>query len=164
MMAKFISKGGKCYPAKEKVSLTYNGDKTVYKKDLPEYFVFDGDKLEPGDPFIYQGPCRDALKMLEEAGEDHLGMDFRDCSEFQDFINQKHQGNTAQYLKRKGYNKEKEDADFEKRAVIVNKHELPQRVKEIKAMGGGQDRTGNKENDVIGGFGSQRHRTPAELK
>jgi len=154
-MPSFISDGGTWYPKKEQVGLINKSNET---------FEVDGKEIHPGDHFIYEGPDREALKMLAEAGEETLGQNFTECSEFQNFINQKHQGNTKQYLKRIGYKAEEAKKAFDEMASVVSKHELPARVKEIYAMGGGKDVSGAKANDVIGGFGSERVRSPKELK
>jgi hypothetical protein len=41
---------------------------------------------------------------------------------------------------------------FEKKASVITKHELPEKVEAIKKLGGGQDTSGQ-GNDKYGGFG-----------
>lgn len=154
-MPSFVSNKGKWYPAKEKIGLTNKSD---------DVLSYDGEDIKPGEPFVYNGPDREAVKMLEEAGEEHLGTDFRDCPEFQDFVNAKYQGDEGKYLRRIGYNEEEDDKKFEETYVKVKSHELPKRVNEIKVMAGGRDLSGASQNDVIGGFGDERLRKPSEIK
>ena len=67
------------------------------------------------------------------------------------------------YLKSIRYDVQKEEEDFKTKAENVKSHEISKRVSEIKVMGGGKDLSGNKENDVIGGFGDEKLRSPKEL-
>lgn len=159
-MATWVSDNGKCYPAKEIVQLTNKGDEAIESE-----YIF-GTEVEgiaqPGEMFTYKGPDRQALAELAETGDEHLGVDFRDCSEFQDFINKKHQGNTEQYLKRVGHDDKKARARFEETFVKVKAHEIPKAHREAIIMGGGQ--APDKSQAVVGGFGDQKPRSLQEAK
>jgi len=142
-MGNWASHKGKWHPKKERIALKNISDKP---------FEYKGETINPGDDFIYEGPDRQALKELASAGEEFFGQDFRESSEFQDFINSKYKGNTELYLKRIGYKEEEDDEKFEKIIAKVNKHELPKQVEAIKVMGGGKDTAGGGL-DKPGGFG-----------
>lgn len=161
-MPTFVSDKAKWFAAKETVNLVNNSD-----KEIKSSYIFGTKKegvAEPKEPFIYRGPDREALKMLEESGADHLGMDFRKDPEFRQTIRNQGFQDTEEYLKDIGYDEEADAKKFKERASVVSAHEIPKRVKEIKIMGGGRDQTGNVENDTIGGFGDERQRKPEELK
>lgn len=154
-MSSYVSHKGKWYPKKEKVSMVNKSGKVCKYK---------GEDIQPGDPFIYEGADREALKELAAAGEEHFGRDFRTEPEFLQAVRNQGFENVDQYLKHIGYDEEADDKRFEELAEVVGKHELPKRVAEINTMGGGRDRTGNSENDTIGGMGDQRLRSPSEIK
>ena len=160
-MPTFISQRGKWSPAKEELTLTNVGDDPIKSK-----YVF-GTKKEgvamPGEGFVYRGPDREAVKMLKEAGEETLGQDFKNDPEFRQIVRNQGFQTVEEYLEYLGYDEEADEKDFQKKAVQIKAHEMPKIVKEMKVMGGGQDRSGNKENDLIGGFGEERHRKPSEL-
>jgi len=150
-MATFISKNGKWFPAKEKIGLTNLSTKVIKYK---------GEDIKPGEPFVYSGPDREALKMLHVTGEESLGRDFRNDPEFRQACRNQGFENVEAYLKHLGYDEEKEEKEFKKKAATVKSHEIPSKVEEIKILAGGQDRSGNK-NDHIGGFGDE-HLRPAK--
>lgn len=152
-MPTFISKMGKWYPAHEKVGLTNKSDNS---------FEYDGKIIQPGEPFVYEGEDREAKKMLEEAGQDHLGTDFREDSEFHDFINSKWQGDQAKYLKRIGFDEAKEVEKFNEKLPNAKSHTVPVKSQERIIVAGGKDTTGNKSNDVIGGFGDMQVRKASD--
>ena len=153
-MPRFISNGGEWSPAKEQIGLINKSN---------EVFVYDGKEIQPGEHFIYDGPDREALKMLHEQGEEKLGKNFHHDPDFMQAVRNMGFDNVKQYLKIIGYDEAKQKAEFEAKASVVSRHELPQRVREINIMGGGKDTSGNKA-DTIGGFGSERVRSPKELK
>jgi len=154
-MPNFKSIHGKLEPAHERVALTNKGD---------DVMIVDGKTINPGEPFIYDGPDRAAVEMLHEQGVEHLGTDFRDCSEFQDFINAKYQGDVEKYFKRIGFDEEKSKAEQINRTKDVKSHADPEKKKEELFRGGGRDTTGNADNDLVGGFGEPRTRSPKEIK
>jgi hypothetical protein len=162
-MPSFVSDKGLWYPAKEKIGLTYKGDKTISKEELPEGVVIQGDFLEPGDPFMYEGADREALKMLNESGSETLGTDFRKDPEFRQAIRNQGFDKVEDYLKNLGYDEDEDTKKFRETATHVNKHELPKRVGAINMLGGGRDTTGARDNDIVGGFGDMEIK-PAHKK
>jgi len=142
-MPQFISKDGVWHPATERVALRNLSGKVR---------EVDGEKVQPGDEYIYKGPDRAALFELFQQKVENFGQDFRTNPEFLQAI--RNQGFTSvdEYLKLIGYNAEKVEADFKKKASIVHKDELPKRVKSIEVLGGGQDTAGDAKTRY-GGFG-----------
>ena len=161
-MPTLISDKGKWYAAKEEVSLVNKKDEPIKSK-----YIF-GTKIEgvagPGENFIYRGPDREAIKLLNEAGAEHLGGDFRKDPEFRQAVRNQGFNDVDAYLKDMGYDEEADTKKFKDNAELIQAHEVPKVANELRIMGGGQDRSGNKDNDVIGGFGDERERKPAELK
>ncbi len=154
-MSSFVSVKGKWYPAKEKIALTNLSEASI---------KYDGKTIKPGEPFIYDGPDREAIKALHEAGQDHLGEDFRRDPDFIQMTRTRNFNSVEEYLEWLGYDEKKHDEECKKKMHSVKAHEIPKRVKEIKAMGGGKDHSGNRDNDVIGGFGEQKQRSASEVK
>ena len=166
-MPNYISHKGVLHPAKEKVALTNTSDKP---------FEYNGEMVAPGDPFIYEGPDRASInelvkvngldinpeKKIEEL-QVTFGTDFRHDPEFLQAIRNMQFNTVEDYLKWIGYDEEAEDKKFKEKASVVRKHELPKRKKENLFVGGGKDFSGSKQ-DVIGGFGDQKERKPAEIK
>ena len=72
-MPRFISKEGVWHPAKERVALKNLSGKT--KK-------VDGEDVQPGDDYIYEGADRAALFELYKLKVETLGEDFRKNPEF----------------------------------------------------------------------------------
>lgn len=142
-MPRYISKGGEWHPAKEKVGLT-NITKTT--KEV------DGKEIAPGEPYVYEGPDRAALFELHKEKVNKFGKNFRSDPDFIARVRQLGFDSIDKYLKAIGYDEEKVDADFKKKASTVTKHELPKKVEAIKSLGGGQDSSGQ-GNDKYGGFG-----------
>ena len=173
-MATFISNKGEWHPAKESVGLIYVGDKTHKKEDLPDSITISKDVLTKGDPFIYNGPDRDALKILEQDGQvvkvegkeiKVLGSDFRKDPEFLQAIRNQGFNSVKDYLKNLGYDEEADTKKFEEKAESVLAHEVPKRNKEIRIMGGGKNTAdGSADTDIIGGFGEERMRPASEVK
>jgi len=54
-MPTWVSKRGKWLPAKEKIGLVNKSEKVI---------TYNGVEIQPGDPFVYDGPDREALKSL----------------------------------------------------------------------------------------------------
>lgn len=166
-MPKYISRAGVLHPAKEKVAL---------KNKTNRPFEYKGETIQPGDPFIYEGPDRESINELARASgleadpnkdiEDiqvTFGDDFRKDPEFLQATRTMGFTTPAAYLKSIGYDAKKEEERFQRNASIINKHELPQTHRENLIIGGGKDKSGGNQ-DVIGGFGDQRERKPVELK
>jgi hypothetical protein len=152
-MASFVSNKGKWYPQKERVGLKNKSDKA-----LP----YEGESIPPNGDFVYKGPDRGALQMLHEEGTEHLGRDFRTDPEFIRAYRSMGFTSEKEYLKFVGYDEKADDEHFNERAQKVTLHELPQRVREIRVMGGAQDPEGGAQSH-IGGFGDQRLRPANEL-
>lgn len=158
-MGNFVSNGGKWYAAKEKIALVNKGKEPIFYK---------GKEIAPGDPFIYEGADREALKALNEAGEEFLGKDFKRDPDFLQAVRnmgfQSGEQGVKDYLEMIGYNEKEEEERFKKISSVVKRHELPEKAKEIVAFGGGKDTTGNRNNDIVGGFGDERVRPASEVK
>jgi len=152
-MPTYISHKGKWYAAKERIALKNKGKNS---------FEYKGETIEPGDDFIYKGADREALKELHNAGQEYFGRDFRTEPEFLQSIRTQGFQTVDAYLKHIGYDEEADDKKFKEKAEVVNRHELPQRVKEIKVMGGGSDTSDGKQSHV-GGFGEERLRNAEEI-
>ena len=76
-MPSWVSNGGEWTPAHEKVAL---------KNVTQHKFKYNGKFIMPNEPFIYDGPDREALITLKKEGVNKLGHNFRDDNEFLDFI------------------------------------------------------------------------------
>lgn len=158
-MPTFISKRGVLHPAKENVSLVYKGTKPIPKEDLPKGITIAGDVLEPGQGFIYDGPDREALRMLHEAGEESLGKDFKNDPDFLQAVRNMGYQSPEEYLQQVGYDEKKDEEDFKKKATTVKSHEIPKRVEAIEVLAGGRDYSGEGA-DSVGGFGEQQVKPP----
>jgi len=138
----WISKDGEWSPAKEKVALVNRSDKSR---------TINGKRVQPGDPYIYEGPDRAALYELFKTKQEKLGLNFKTDPEFINRVRQL--GFTMDdYLKFVGYNPEEVEENFKKHAATVNKHEIKEKVKAIDVLGGGIDTSGMNPNRY-GGFG-----------
>jgi hypothetical protein len=151
MCPSYVSKGGVWYPAKEKVSLVNMSNKPI------EYPVGSGKMIQPGEPFIYEGPDRQAMFELFKAKQETFGMDFKHDPELLNRIRSLGYKDITQYCKDVGYDETKVQEEFEKKASKVIMHELPARVAAVEVMSGGSDTSGG-GNDREGGW-----TTPKEL-
>lgn len=160
-MPTFVSDKGVFHPAKEKVSLKYNGKKSIARDKLPKGVTISGDSLNPGDDFLYDGPDREALKVIFKENPDGstIGEDFRRDPDFIQMTRTRGFNTVDDYLKSIGYDEAKDTEKFQKKAASVKAHEVADRVSEIEVLGGGKDFTGSGA-DTIGGFGEERVRTP----
>lgn len=161
-MASWVSKDGVFYPAKERVSLKNISGKVLINPS-EKGSKYHGEEVQPGDDFIYEGPDRAAMFQLFKDKVDTLGQDFRQNPDMIYMARQFGYKNVEAYAKAVGYDKEKMEAEFSKKASVVAKHELPVGAKEVLIMGGGQDTSGSGA-DVIGGFGEERVRPASELE
>jgi hypothetical protein len=116
--------------------------------------TIDGEEVQPGEPYIYNGPDRAALYQLWENKTDTLGTDIHQSPELLEVVRKLGFKSVKEYLKLNGYDENKVEDDFKKHAAVVNKHELPDRVNMIDTLGGGIDRSGGGL-DRPGGFGTQ---------
>jgi len=146
-MPSFISDKGVWSPAKEEIGLINKSEKIIEYK---------GKKIKPGQPFIYNGPDREALKLLNEQGAGTLGTDFRHDPEFRQAVRNQGFETVEDYLKNIEYDEEADTKKFKEKAASVKAHEVPEKVEQIKTMGGGKDFSGNKDNDIVGGFGDEK--------
>ncbi len=142
-MPNWVSKDGEWFPAKEKVAL----------------------KKESGEPFIYEGPDRAAIKELwEQAGRPKvsnekdltdkkafLGQDFRSNTDMINTARQLGYKTVDAYVKAHGYSADEAKKNFEEKASEVSVHELPKKVDPAYIEGGGMDTSGQ-GNDKMGGF------------
>ena len=136
MCPKYISKDGVWHPMKEKVSLTNHSDKPI------EYPNGSGVFVQPGEPFIYEGPDRAAMFELFKAKQETFGMDFRKDPDLINRVRQLGYKSVEAYAKDIGYDEEQVKKDFEAKSSVVNMHELPERVAAIEVMSGGSDTSG----------------------
>ena len=148
-MPSYVSNKGKWYPQKEKVALKNLSDKTIENPSTEE--KLKGEKIEPGEDFIYSGPDRAALYELWQAKVENFGEDFRTNPEFLQAVRNMGYTSYKQYLKDIGFNEEKIDKEFEEKAEKINKHELPKRVAALDTLAGGRDTSGGGQ-DVKGDF------------
>ena len=157
-MPQYTSCKGTWHPAKEQIGLVNKSESEI---------EHNGKKIKPGEHFIYEGPDREAIKELFIAKQETFGSDFRRDTEFLQSVRnmgfEAGEKGVEAYLKFIGYDEEADDKKFKEEASVINRHTLPQRHKEILAMGGGNDTSGAKQ-DVIGGFGDERERKTVELK
>ena len=144
---------GVWHPAKEKVGLTNHSNK-------PMKHPVTGEKIGPGEPYIYEGPDRAALLelyLMDKTGKTTtLGENFRQNTEFLEYYAKMRNAfgfnSVDEFLTYLGYDAEEKKKEFEKRAIVITKHELEKRVAEIKKLGGGSDTAGG-VNIKYGGFG-----------
>lgn len=161
---------GLLHPAKEQVSLINRTNKSIKIQQTSD----DGKKftitVKPGSPYIYEGPDRAAMfQWWEENGKPTaeqikampegsvtMGTNFQSNQEFMDFYAKYRQAfgfqNMGEFLVYLGYDADKQKKRFEQKAQIVNVHELPDRVPEIKKLGGGDDRANPGNNRRAGGW------------
>lgn len=162
---------GRWHAAKEKVGgLVYKGDKSIPKDKLPDCIKIVGDILNPGDPFIYDGPDREALKELRDqgydlpSGERVIGTDFTHNPEFLQSLRTMGFKDVKEYLNYFGYDDKKAENDFNDKADKVMAHEVEKRVDAIEVLAGGRNTAGGGDEDLIGGFGPERERKASEVK
>lgn len=182
-MSRWVSdENGRLHPAKESVSLKNLSDKPMkvkIKSDDGKEFI---KTVPPGGDYIYEGPDRAAMyQWWEENGRPTaeqimampegtitMGDDFRTNQEFMDFYAKYRQSmgfqNMKEFLTYLGYDEAKQKARFKDKAQVVNLHELPQRVPEIKKVGGGDDRANPGKNIRLGGWGEVPSEATAEAR
>jgi hypothetical protein len=171
MCPTFVSNKGLWYAAKEKIGgLVYAGKKAIKKEDLPESIIIVGDVLNPGDPFMYDGADREALKMLGKEGFDLngdrvIGQDFRHNTEFIQSIRTMGFNTVDEYLKFVGFDEKEDDKRFKEKAERTKSHEVERKVNAIEVLAGGKDMANpGGESELIGGFGEERMRSAKEAK
>ncbi len=162
---------GLLHPAKERVGLKNLSGKEI----IIEQTDMDGKKFKmkvpPGADYTYEGPDRAAMYqwweengmptyeqiMAMPQGSITMGQEFRQNDEFmkQFRIAREAHGyqNMQEYLKDIGYDEKLAHEKFLKKASVVQLHDLPNRVPEIKKVGGGDDRANPGKNQRLGGWG-----------
>lgn len=149
-MPSYISHEGVMYPAKERVGLTNHSDKAIKHPTTNEM-------IEPGDPYIYEGPDRAAMYELylsDKSGKTTtFGQHFSQNTDFLQMVRNLGFSNKEEYLKFIGYDVEENKKNFDKRAAIINKHELGKRVEAVRMLGGGKDYGAGGKNNRYGGMG-----------
>ena len=170
-MATFVSDRGLWHAAKEHIGgLVYQGKESINKEDLPKSIVISGEVLNPGDPFIYNGLDREALKMLNKEGYDLkgvqvIGNDFRHLPEFLQAVRTMGFNSVDEYLAHLGYDEKKDEAEFKSKAGRVSAHEVTKSVDAINILAGGRNQGDpSGESNIIGGFGEERVRPAKEAK
>jgi len=145
-MPSYISRDGVWTPAQEKVALVNNETKPI---------TINGKEVGPGEPYIYEGPDRAAEFELYQSGEKTFGVEFwKDPDMIQRAKNLGYK-DIFEYAKEMGWEKEKSEKDFEKKASVVQRHEPPKKSKAREIDGGGKDLSGGGA-DVYGGFGKPK--------
>ncbi len=139
-MPTFVSKGGKWYPAKERVALKNNSDLTIKNPSTDE--KLKNEEIKSGEDYIYAGPDRAALYELWKEKAEHLGTDFRQDPEFLQACRNMGYTSYKAYLKDIGFDEKKMEEDFTRKAEEVNKHDLPKRVAALDILAGGRDTSG----------------------
>jgi len=150
-MPNYVSKDGIWHPSKERVALK-NNSATVIKNPSEEGSKYHNENIQPGDDYIYEGPDRASLFELFKQKVETLGNDFRHDPDLIYRVKNLGYKNVDDYAKLMGYDKVKVEADFNRKASIVQKHDLPQKVEAIRQLGGGQDTSGQGA-DKYGDFG-----------
>lgn len=162
---------GVLHPAKERVALKNLSSEPMTKEmedvDGKKFTV----KIPAGGDYIYEGPDRAALfqwweengkpsaeQMLEMEGRVTFGDDFRTNEAFlEQYAKARNMfgfKDVKEYLVYLGYDEKKLKDRFEKNVSRVNVHDLPDRITEIKKLGGGINTArGSKEPNRYGGFG-----------
>jgi hypothetical protein len=161
-MPEFVSILGKQFPKHERLALKNKSNEVIINE-----FSNDGKPIQPGEDFIYDGPDREAMRIIkEEGGPDatFIGEDFRNNPEFLQSIRSQGFNDVDDYLKKIGFNEKKSVEAGNKLIEKQASHEPPPLHEESLNMGGGQDRSGNKNNDAIGGFGDERVRPASEVR
>lgn len=155
-MGEFISKGGVWHPVREKLALKNKSDEVI---------VYNDQEIEPGEEFIYDGPDREAVDMIQKDGNgETIGTNFKSDPEFLQSVRNMGFNSTDEYLKTIGYDEKEVEKKFKEKASSIKAHTMPMPKSEVIGQCGGTDTTGNSENDIVGGFGSERIRPAKEVK
>jgi len=142
---------GRWFPKKEKVALKNNGNEAMVNPSAT-WSNHYGEVIQPGEPYIYEGPDRAAMLQLFEEKTEWLGSDFHMDPELISRVKQLGYPDVESYAVVMGYDRVKAKKRFEEATASINKHEPPPKVKPIDALGGGLDTTGGGQ-DTKGGFG-----------
>lgn len=169
-MPSFVSDRGFWHPAKENIGLTYKGKEPIPREKLPDSVHIAGAVLNPGDPFIYDGPDRGALIHIQRDNQGQIpGRHFRHDTEFLQAVRNRQFNSVDEFLKVIGYDELDEKKKFEEKMSRIQAHEVPKKVAAIEVLGGGRDFSGQGM-DVVGEFteapmdGPKRARQPQVSK
>ena len=142
---------GVWHPAKEKVALRNNKKEQIINPSATWSNYF-GQKVLPGEVYIYEGPDRAAMFELFEQKVESLGVDFHTDPDLISRVRQMGYKDVNEYARVMGFDEKKAQERFEKESAKVTGHELPQKVEALQMLGGGKDLTGQGQ-DIYGGFG-----------
>lgn len=142
---------GLWHPAKEKVALKNNSTKEIINPSAT-WSNHYGEKIAPGDPYIYEGPDRAAMFELFDQKVELLGHDFFTDVDLITRVRQMGYKDVGEYARVMGYDEKKAKDMFKKEGSQITKHELPEKVEAIKTLGGGTDTSGGGQ-DRFGSFG-----------
>ena len=160
-MPEFVSNSGEWTPKKERIALKNKSDEVIVNPHAN-----DGKPVEPGQEFIYEGPDREAVKMIEETegkGAKKIGRKFTRDAEFIKAVKTMGFNTVPEYLKFIDYDEAVAEAKF-KEVKDAKSHEPEVKKEEPLITGAGIDQTGNESADVIGGFGDERLRPASEVR
>lgn len=141
---------GLWHPAKERVALKNNSDKSIVNPSAT-WSNFFGQMVGPGEPYIYEGPDRAAMFELFDQKVENLGHSFFTDPDLITRARQLGYKDVEEYALVMGYDEKKAKERFAKAGAVITKHELPKKVEAIKILGGGIDKSGQGQ-DVYGGF------------
>lgn len=163
-MPSYVSIGGKLYPQREKCVVEYPFDDPLPKKDLNPCFKMMDEKefVEKGDTLYYDGPDREASYFIKKQGKSYLGSDYRIDQNFLQKVRSQNFNSVKDFLEYYGIDEVKEKEIQEEKAMIVQKHQLPDREEELFIAGGGTVVSGDTP-VISGGFGQEKVRTRDEV-
>lgn len=167
-MPSYVSIEGECYPMKEQIALKYPFKEELPIDKLSEHFTVLSPEakkrgyLIEGDDVYYDGPCREAIYALANAGEKCFGKNFRHDQDFLQKVRNLNFNDEQDYLEWIGYDEKKSKELAEQKASMVQNHNPPKREEELFIAGGGYTMSGGKT--LIGGFGEERPRSEDEVR
>lgn len=143
-MPEYVSKEGVWVPAKEHVHLENKTDHDI---------EIDGKILSPGEDMIYDGPDRQALLVLKEAGEDYLGQHF--TMDMDMFHLARGQGfkDVKEYAESIGHNSKEAQKIADKTVEKYRAHGSAKPTQGVQPRGGGINTANPGQGDRLGGFG-----------
>ena len=155
-MAKFISDEGIQYPANERIGLK-NETKEMMINPSVEGSRFYGEEVEPGDDYIYEGPCRDAIKILTDLGlypdPGFMGEHYTTNNDLINLAKYKHYDTVQDYVKGEvHYDAEEAQNKIKEYREKFFSRKPAERVKPIKPISGGRNTAGT-EGSISGGMG-----------
>jgi hypothetical protein len=155
-MASWISEEGVFFPANERVSMMNETDEEIDNPSI-EGSQYYGMKVPPRSPYVYEGPCRDALKVLHDLGleeQGYMGDHFSQNEKMRDLAREFNCKDVAEYVKKTtNYNSDRAKeivAEYKKKSIT---HGPLHKVANVRPSGGGTNTTG-KGNDMEGAIGT----------